>query len=104
MIHHTANSECNLESQLRAASGIFEKGHFGCSFTLKYLKITLFLEKGIFLSNITVDSICLPDADFFWIIPCNSNGYFSLSLDLPRSVELRFMRLGKSPPHEVWWP
>ena len=60
----------------RAASGIFKKRHFWCSFTQKYLKITQFWKKDTFLSNITWGSVRLPDADFFWIIPCQSKRVF----------------------------
>ena len=72
----------------RAVSGIFKKGHNQQSFTQKYLKITLFLERrALFLPNITRGGIQLPYADFFWIIPCvqhikffNSKGFLFLLL------------------------
>lgn len=55
----------NLELK---GSNSFKKGHFWLCTTQKYLTITLFSEKGHFLSIITKCSIRLPDADFFWII------------------------------------
>ena len=54
----------------RTAPRIFKKEHFWHSFTQKYLKITLFLEKGTLLSNNLRGSIRLPDANSFWIVPC----------------------------------
>ena len=62
-------SECNLN--FRAASRIFTKGNFWLSFSQKYCKVTLFLEKRALFCQILMGgggSVRLMDADSFGLV------------------------------------